>query len=220
MAIKYSEKVKEHFINPQNVGEIINADAIATEGSPACGDMITYTLKINPETRVVEDVKFLSFGCASNIATASMATLLAKGKTIDEIKRLRHRDLTTALDGLPSVKMHCSVLAIDTLKAAVRKWEIDNNLIEDVKIVLDRHTVWKSLADVLNPRTGVSLIEAKLIDRLDIKRDEGKVFMEVLLCELDEHYAEAIEEEIREHVSAIPGVKSVLVQFKPCVHCG
>ncbi|MFC2150848.1 iron-sulfur cluster assembly protein, partial [Calditrichota bacterium] len=84
----------------------------------------------------------------------------------------------------------------------------------------DTHTVWKCLADVINPRTGVSLIEAKLIDRLEVNTDEGGVFAEVLLCELDESYAENIEEEIREHVMAIPGALKVLVQFKPCVHCG
>jgi len=104
MALKYSQKVIEHFTQPQNVGEIENADAIATEGSPACGDMITYSMKINPETKIIEDVKFRSFGCASNIATASMMTLLAKGKTVDEVKNMRHRDLTKSLDGLPAVK--------------------------------------------------------------------------------------------------------------------
>ena len=118
MALKYSKKVIEHFTKPQNVGEIEYADATATEGSPACGDMIKYTLKINPETKVVEDIKFLSFGCASNIATASMMTLLAKGKTTAEIKAMKHKELTQSLDGFPAIKMHCSVLAVDALKMA------------------------------------------------------------------------------------------------------
>lgn len=220
MAIKYSEKVIEHFIKPQNVGEIPDADAFATEGSPACGDMITYTLKINPETRVVEDIKFRSFGCASNIATASMATLIAKGKTTDEIKAMKHRDLTKSLDGLPAIKMHCSVLAIEALKSAIHKWEVDHGYAVDEIIELDRKEVWKALADVLNPRTGLSLIEAKLVNKIEIEQDEGRVFIELLLCEMDELYAEAMEDEIQEHVRAIPGAQKVLVQFKRCHHSG
>ncbi len=218
MAIKYSNKVLKHFMEPQNVGEIPEADVVATEGSPACGDMVTYSLKINPETKVIEDIKFRSFGCASNIATASMTTLLAKGKTIDEIKKLKHRDITRSLDGLPAVKMHCSVLAVDALKSAVHKWEVEHGLAVDEKPELDRREVWKALSDVLNPRTGLSLIEAKLINKIEIERDEGRVFIEVMLCDLDEMFAEAMEEEIHEHVQALTGVQKVLVQFKKCEH--
>ena len=220
MAIKYSDKVIKHFTEPQNVGEIEGADIIATEGSPACGDMITFSLKIDPETKVVEDIKFRSFGCASNIATASMTTLLAKGKTIDEIKQMKHRDITKSLDGLPAVKMHCSVLAVDALKSAVHRWEVDHGLAVDVKPELERREVWKALTDVLNPRTGLSLVEAKLINKIEIEQDEGRVFIEVLLCEMDEMFAEAIEEEIQEHVKAIPGANKVLVQYKRCEHSG
>ena len=220
MAIKYSEKVIEHFMKPQNVGEIPDADAIATEGSPACGDMITYTLKINPETRVVEDIKFRSYGCASNIATASMATLIAKGKTTDEIKAMKHRNLTESLDGLPALKMHCSVLAIEALKSAVHKWEVDHGYAVDKIVKLDKNEVWKALADVLNPRTGQSLIEAKLVNKIEIEQDEGSVFIEMLLCDMDELYAEAIEEETQEHIGLIPGARKVMVQFKRCHHSG
>ena len=218
MALKYSQKVIEHFTKPFNVGEIVDADARATEGSPACGDMITYTLKIDPETRIIEDVRFQSFGCASNIATASMATVLVKGKTTDEVKALKHRDLTKSLDGLPAIKMHCSVLAIDALKSAIRKWEIEHGFIEEERIVLDRKAVWRILTDCLNPRTGISLIETKLINKLDVDAKEGKVFVEVKLCEMDEIYAEALEGEIREKIETLPGVKNILVQFKPCEH--
>ncbi len=218
MAIKYSNKVIEHFMEPQNVGEVEGADVIATEGSPACGDMITFSLKINPETRVIEDVKFRSFGCASNIATASMTTLLAKGKTTEEIKRMRHRDITKSLDGLPAVKMHCSVLAVDALKSAVHKWEVNHGLAVEEKPELDRREVWKALTDVLNPRTGLSLVEAKVVNNIEIEQDEGRVFIEIMLCDLDEMFAEAMEEEISEHVQALPGVQKVLVQFKRCEH--
>jgi len=218
MAIKYSNKVLKHFMEPQNVGEVPEADVIATEGSPACGDMVTYSLKINPETKVIEDIRFRSFGCASNIATASMTTLLAKGKTIDEVKKLKHRDITRSLDGLPAIKMHCSVLAVDALKSAVHKWEVEHGLAVDEKPELDRREVWKVLADVLNPRTGLSLIETKLINKIEIERDEGRVFIEVMLCDSDEMFAEAMEEEIHEHVQALTGVQKVLVQFKKCEH--
>jgi len=219
MALKYSQKVIDHFTQPQNVGEIEDADAVATEGSPACGDMITYSMKIDPKTKIIEDIKFLSFGCASNIATASMMTLLAKGKTVVEVKNMKHRDLTKSLDGLPAVKMHCSVLAMDALKSALKKWEIEHGFAIEEKIELDRKNVWKALTDCLNPRTGVSVVHAKLINKLEVEPEEGRVFIEVMLCELDEMFAEALEEEIHEKIEALPGAEKVLVQFKQCIHC-
>ncbi len=220
MSIKYSDKVIDHFKSPRNVGDLPEADAVVTEGSPACGDMITFALKINPETRVIEDIRFRSFGCASNIATASMATLLAKGKTVDEVKTLKHHDITDALDGLPAVKLHCSVLALDGLKAAVHRWEIDHGLVDDETDILDKQHVWTALEDVINPRSGISVVDAKLITDLRVEPDEGSVFIEMLLCDLDERFAQAIEEEIREKVNALKGVKKVMVQFKPCQHAG
>lgn len=218
MAIKYSQKVIEHFTSPQNVGDIAEADATATEGSPACGDMITFTLKINPESKVIEDIRFRSFGCASNIATASIATILAKGKSLDDVKKLKHSDVTQALDGLPAVKLHCSVLAVEGLKSAVHQYELEHGLVTNEIHKLNRRSVYDALADVLNPRSGVSLTEGKLIKRVQVEADAGKVFVEVLLCELDERFAQAIEEEVREKLDSIPGVKSVIVQFQPCGH--
>ncbi len=218
MAIKYSRKVIEHFTSPQNVGDIPDADAVSTEGSPACGDMITYNLKINPETKVIEDIRFRSFGCASNIATASIATTLAKGKKIDEVKQLKHSDITQALDGLPAVKLHCSVLAVDGLKAAIRHWEKEHGLADEQPSILDRRTVYDALAEVINPRSGISLTEGELIKRILVEAEQGKVFIEVMLCDLDERFAEAIEEEVREKIGQIPGVQTVIVQFVPCRH--
>jgi len=215
MALKYSQKVIQHFTSPQNVGDIINPDAISTEGSPACGDMITYSLKINPETKVIEDVKFRSFGCASNIATASVATILAKGKTIEEIKALKHGDLTEELDGLPAIKLHCSVLAIDGLKSAVHQWEVNHGLVKEEKIKLEKRSVYNALTGVINPHTGINLIEGEQIQRLLVEADEGRVFMEVKVSDEEEKFAPNIEEEIREKVEEIPGVRKVLVQFSP-----
>ncbi|MBT3232308.1 MAG: DUF59 domain-containing protein [Calditrichaeota bacterium] len=215
MAIKYSQKVIQHFTSPQNVGDLKDPDAVSTEGSAACGDMITYSMKINSETRIVEDVMFKSFGCASNIATASVATVLAKGKSIDDIKALKHADLTDALDGLPAVKLHCSVLAIDGLKSAVRQWEVSQGLIENGHVILNKETVHKFLNGVINPHTGENLIEANMIRRILIEEEEeGHVFIEIRITDEEEMFAPNIDEEIREKLEEIPGVRKVLVQFK------
>ncbi len=214
MAIKYSQKVIQHFTAPQNVGDLSDANAFSTEGSPACGDMITYSMKINPETRVIEDIRFRSFGCASNIATGSVATVLAKGKTIDEVKALKHADLTQALDGLPAVKLHCSVLAIEGLKSAVHQWEVERGLAEEVEVKLDKQAVYKVLEGIINPHRGLSLTEARQIQRINVDTNEGSAFIEVKLTEEEERFAPNLEEEIREHVQEIPGARKVLVQFK------
>ena len=213
MAIKYSQKVIQHFTSPQNVGELLNANATSTEGSPACGDMITYQLIINPETRIVDDIKFRSFGCASNIATASVASVLAKGKTIDEIKALKHAELTTALDGLPAVKLHCSVLAIDGLKSAVHQWEVEKGIVEVREVKLDKHTIHLMLEKIINPHNGKSLIENRQVRKIKLEEDEGRVFVEIALTDEEEKFAGNLTEEIKEHIEEIPGVRKVLVQF-------
>ena len=111
MALDYSQKVMDHFMNPRNVGEIENADGVGEAGNPKCGDIMKIYLKVNPETKVIDDVKFKTFGCASAIASSSMATELIKGKTIEEAWDLTNNAVAEALDGLPPIKMHCSVLA-------------------------------------------------------------------------------------------------------------
>ncbi len=214
MAIKYSEKVIEHFTSPQNVGDLKDANAVATEGSPACGDMVTFALQINPNTQIIEDIRFRSFGCASNIATASMATLIAKGKSIEDVKRLTHKNITDALDGLPAIKLHCSVLAIDGLKAAVHKWEVDHGLRKIVTQVLDPSSVTAALSTVINPRTGEFLHDVGMFGRIEIEPDDERVYVEVKIKEVDERFAENIEGEVREKLEAIPGVMKVIVQFK------
>ena len=128
--MQYSEKVLQHFMHPQNVGEMENPDATATEGSPACGDQVTIYLKVDKENLIIEDVSFLSYGCASNIATASIITEMAKGKSLEEAKKITWRDAMDALGGLPPVKAHCSVLAADTLQSAISNNEIAHGLKE------------------------------------------------------------------------------------------
>lgn len=121
----YSEKVMDHFENPRNVGVIENADGVGTVGNPVCGDVMKMYLKI--ENDIIVDVKFKTFGCASAIATSSMATEMIKGKTVDEALELTNKSVAEALDGLPPVKMHCSVLAEEAVKAAIEDYKNKRN---------------------------------------------------------------------------------------------
>ena len=120
MPLPYSEIVMEHFQHPHNVGRIDNPDAKAIEGSPACGDMVAVYLQVDAESHRITDIKFESYGCASNIATGSIITDLAKGKTLDEAKEITWKQASEALGGLPPIKTHCSVLAVDGLRAAIQ----------------------------------------------------------------------------------------------------
>ncbi|MCQ2467172.1 MAG: Fe-S cluster assembly scaffold protein NifU [Clostridia bacterium] len=116
----YSEKVMDHFKNPRNVGEIEDANAIGVVGNAKCGDIMKMYLKI--ENDVIVDCKFKTFGCGSAIATSSMATEMIKGKTIEEAMTLSNKAVAEALDGLPPVKMHCSLLAEQAVKAALKMY--------------------------------------------------------------------------------------------------
>ena len=115
--MQYSDKVMEHFMNPRNVGVIENADGVGRVGNPVCGDLMEMSVKIQDNT--IADIKFRTFGCGAAIATSSMATELIKGKTIDEALDISNRAIAEALDGLPPIKMHCSVLAADALRASL-----------------------------------------------------------------------------------------------------
>ena len=116
----YSEKVLDHFKNPRNVGELEDADAEGTVGNPVCGDLMTMYIKVKDDR--IEDIKFKTFGCGAAIATSSMTTELAKGKTLDEASKISRQDVAEALDGLPPVKMHCSNLAADALHEAIKSY--------------------------------------------------------------------------------------------------
>jgi len=121
----YSEKVLDHFKNPRNVGELEDADAEGTVGNPVCGDMMTMYIKVKDDR--IQDIKFKTFGCGAAIATSSMTTELAKGKTLDEAMGISRKDVADALDGLPPVKMHCSNLAADALHEAIKSYKEKNS---------------------------------------------------------------------------------------------
>ena len=133
MKFPYSETVLEHFRHPRNVGKIENPDGKATEGSPACGDMVAVYIKVDPKTNTIADIKFESYGCASNIATGSIITELAKGKTLDEAKNISWKEASEALGGLPKIKVHCSVLAVEGLRSAIQNYEERHGLVKEQK---------------------------------------------------------------------------------------
>ncbi|PIP12200.1 MAG: Fe-S cluster assembly scaffold protein NifU [bacterium (Candidatus Stahlbacteria) CG08_land_8_20_14_0_20_40_26] len=124
----YSEKVMEHFMYPRNVGRIENADGVGRAGNPICGDIMAIYIKVKND--VITDIKFETFGCGAAIATSSMVTELVKGKTIEEALKITNRTVADALDGLPPIKVHCSLLAEDGVKAAItdykKKQELKN----------------------------------------------------------------------------------------------
>ena len=127
----YSEKVFDHFRNPRNLGVIEDADGVGTVGNPKCGDIMRMYLKIDKDSNTIEDVKFSTFGCGSAIASSSMATEMIKGKSIDEALTLSNKAVTEALDGLPAHKLHCSVLAEQAVRAAVKDYYDKNGIAYD-----------------------------------------------------------------------------------------
>lgn len=135
MALDYSQKVMDHFTNPRNVGELKDADGVGEAGNPRCGDIMKIYLKVN-DRNVIEDVKFKTFGCASAIASSSMATELIKGKTIDEAWDMTNQAVAEALDGLPPVKMHCSVLAEEAIHAALNDYRTKHGM---ATIPMEKH---------------------------------------------------------------------------------
>ena len=116
----YTDEVMEHFRNPRNMGEIPNADGIGTVGNPVCGDLMTMYIKVKDNH--IEDIKFKTYGCGAAIATSSMTTELAKGKTLEEAMKITRASVADSLGGLPKVKMHCSNLAADALHAAIKDY--------------------------------------------------------------------------------------------------
>ncbi len=125
MALNYSKEVMDHFLHPRNIGEMKNYDGFAEVGNPVCGDQLGFYIKVKDGK--IKDVKFLSFGCASNIATASILTEKVKGMSLEEAKKYDWNKVVKDLGGLPKQKVHCSILAIDGLKKAIEDYEGKKN---------------------------------------------------------------------------------------------
>ncbi|MFA5570213.1 MAG: iron-sulfur cluster assembly scaffold protein [Sphaerochaetaceae bacterium] len=202
--MEYSQKVLDYFMNPRNMGKIDDPDAVATEGSPACGDQVTIYLKVNPENQTIEDIKFQSYGCASNIATASIITELAKGKTLEEGKKIDWEDAASALDGLPPIKMHCSVLAVDTLRSAITNYEVTHKLAERPEF--SKETIVEELGRILYPKVGKSIIDLKMVKY--VGWHDGVATVDLDVPKFDE-YRDNIAEEIREHLGRYPEIKEI-----------
>jgi NifU-like protein involved in Fe-S cluster formation/metal-sulfur cluster biosynthetic enzyme len=209
MNFPYSKKVLEHFKNPRNVGSIENPDGKSTEGSPACGDMVSVYIKVDEKTKKIKDIKFESYGCASNIATGSIITELAKGKTLEEAKKINWKEASDALGGLPKIKTHCSVLAVDGLRAAISNYEEKHGIVKE-KIPTTKETVLKRLRHVMNPLAGLDLVRTNLIE--SIKIEKGTVEVTVDLPG-NHQFANNIKEEITEKLENLWDIDKVIVNF-------
>jgi len=209
MKFPYSETVLEHFRHPHNVGKIDNPDGKSMEGSPACGDMVAVYIKVNPATKKIDDIKFESYGCASNIATGSIITELAKGKTLDEAKKITWKEASDALGGLPKIKAHCSVLAIEGLRSAIQNYEEKHGLIKK-REPTTVETIRKRLKKVINPLAGLDLVRTNLVK--DIQKNDGTVRVVIDLPK-NHQFAGAIKEEIDEKIEPLWDVKEVIVDF-------
>jgi NifU-like protein involved in Fe-S cluster formation/metal-sulfur cluster biosynthetic enzyme len=209
MAFPYNEIVLEHFRNPRNVGTIENPDGKATEGSPACGDMVSVYINVEPETKKITDVKFESYGCASNIATGSIITELSKGKTIDEAKKITWKEASEALGGLPPIKAHCSVLAIEGLRSAILNYEEKHGLVTS-KEATTEEVVRKRLKRVMNPMKGLDMVATNLVKSVEVK--DGVIRVVVDLPE-DHQFAATIKEEAKERLENLWDIKEVNIDF-------
>jgi NifU-like protein involved in Fe-S cluster formation len=209
MPLPYSELVMEHFRHPRNVGQIEDADAKSVEGSPACGDMVAVYLKVDPEEQRITDIKFESYGCASNIATGSIITELAKGKTLDEAKRINWKEASEALGGLPPIKTHCSVLAVDGLRAAIQNYEELHGLIEE-RTPTTVDVIRKRLKRVMNPMAGLDLVRTMLVREIEFAEGAARVVIDL---PADHQFAANIREEIVEKIEPLWDVEQVAVEF-------
>lgn len=206
--MQYSDKVLDHFMHPRNIGKMENPDASATEGSPACGDQVTVYLKVDDKDLTIKDISFLSYGCASNIATASMITDIAKGKTLEEAKKITWREAMEALDGLPPVKVHCSVLAADTLQTAISNYEIAHGLKEVPNF--SKETIVEELKKIIYPQVGEDIVSLKMVKYVGFT--DGEVLIDLNIPSFDQ-WRGNIADEIREHLEKYPEVKDIQINF-------
>ena len=209
MKFPYTDRVLEHFRHPRNVGKIENPDGKATEGSPACGDMVSVYIKVDPKTNTIADVKFESYGCASNIATGSIITELAKGKTLDEAKNITWQEASDALGGLPKIKAHCSVLAVEGLRSAIQNYEERHGIVKEKKPTTEE-VVRQRLRRVINPLTGLNVVRTNLVKDIKIKDGTVQVLFDL---PQDHQFANNIKDEVRDRIETLWDVKEVVVEF-------
>jgi len=209
MPLPYSEIVMEHFRNPRNVGQIEDPDAKSVEGSPACGDMVAVYLKVDEETHHISDIKFESYGCASNIATGSIITEMTKGRTLEEAKRITWKEASDELGGLPAIKTHCSVLAVDGLRAAIQNYEERHGLIKE-REPTTVELVRKRLKRVMNPMAGLDLVRTKLIKEIEVAAGKVRVAIDM---PGDHQFAANIREEIMDKIEPLWDVEEVAIEF-------
>jgi len=209
MTLPYSDIVMEHFQNPRNVGRIEDPDGKALEGSPACGDMVAVYIKVDDETHRIDDVKFESYGCASNIATGSIITELAKGKTIEEARDITWQEASDALGGLPPIKTHCSVLAVDGLQAAIQNYEERHGLVKE-HVPTDETEIRRRLKHVMNPQVGLDLIRTRTVESIALADGTVRIALDM---PADHQFANNIREEIVEKIEPLWDVNTVEVTF-------
>ena len=209
MPLAYSDKVMDHFRNPHNVGRIEDADAKAMEGSPACGDMVAVYIKVDGASKTISDIKFESYGCASNIATGSIITDMAKGKTLDEAKAITWQQAADALGGLPAIKTHCSVLAVDGLRAAIQNYEETHGLIKE-RVATTEEEIRRRLKHVMNPMVGLDLVRTKLVKEISLVDGVVRIVVDL---PADHQFANNIREDVSDKIASLWDVKSVQVDF-------
>jgi nitrogen fixation protein NifU and related proteins len=210
MKFPYSDTVLEHFRHPHNVGKIENPDGKAMEGSPACGDMVAVYISVDPDKKTISDIKFESYGCASNIATGSIITELAKGKTVEEAKKITWQEASDALGGLPKIKTHCSVLAIEGLRSAIQNYEERQGLVTE-KEPTTVETIQRRLRKVMNPIHGLDVVRTNLVKDIELKDGVVRVVIDL---PPNHQFATAIKDEITEKIETLWDIKQVTVEFK------
>jgi NifU-like protein involved in Fe-S cluster formation/metal-sulfur cluster biosynthetic enzyme len=199
----------EHFRHPHNVGRIENPDAKAVEGSPACGDMVAVYINVDQESLRITDVRFESYGCASNIATGSIITDLAKGKTLEEAKQITWQQAADALGGLPPIKAHCSVLAVDGLRAAIQNYEERHGLVKE-RVPTTVEEVRRRLKHVMNPVVGLDLVRTKLVKEIELSEGTVRVVIDL---PADHQFAANIRQDILDKLQPLWDVRKVVVEF-------
>jgi nitrogen fixation NifU-like protein len=198
----------ELFKNPKNVGEMPDADVKVTEGSLACGDMITIFLKIDKDSHKITDIKFLSYGCAANIATTSLMTEIVKGKTIEEAKKLTFKEIAEEIGGLPTVKLHCAVLSVDGLQSAIRAYEEKHGLVKIPEV--DESFVRSRLRHIMNPKLGRDIVSTGMIKEIRIA--EGKIEIDLDTSRAGE-FENYIIDEVNERLKGLPTIKEVKINL-------